>query len=596
MKGFGLLETIVALGLFSVIASAGILGFIPALQLGRTGREQTQAAALSQEGLEAVRSIRDRSFANLSSGTFGIGISNSLWTFSGTSDISDKYTRQIIISPANRDAGGTLVVSGGSTDPDTFAVTSKTFWNNTVGDTRTISLNSYFTNWRKSTGLSYDSLIVYDRGTSTTPIWRTYTTSSNVFGSATTMPAITGRMSNIVLRTSPQKTEAILGIGNSSGTLYVYCFDGTNWSQDWSATVGGTGATRRFDIAYENTTGNAVVLYSTNVATTNELNFRKKLGSAGCGSANWGSATAFDPTKTSGLISWVKMTSSPVAGSNLIAALWIDWTKQLSGAIWNGTTFQNEMTSVGDTKVESINTGTSFPDAEPIDLAYESVTGDLMTIWGTYTVTSAVNGVRYRLCTGNSSSCTWGSVTTPPTFTADATNIDLSPNPNTDEMVFGSIGNQASVLQIGYWSGVGWTDTASVDTSSQAPLAGTKLVATGWLNSGATARSVVVYNDSGATNIGWYVGNKGVFTLQTDVGVTPVFVSPQKWYEVYNNPKSKDQLMFVVSDNSSNLYSKRLVMNVGATFTWTNADGGVAIGNSLSQSIVKPFGYAWWQK
>ena len=597
-NGFSLIEVIVAVGLFAIIAGGGVAGLIAPLASNRSSGEINKANLLAQEGLEAVRSIRDRNFSNLVSGTVGVGISSSLWSFVGTSDVTDKFTRIINIKNASRDSGGTLVASGGSTDPDTFLVETDVNWNYSLGDTRNVSISTLLTNWRKAIAVAgFDGLIVYGKGTSTNPHFRTFNNTLNVFSSATTMPSVVGSPRNFVVRTSPLNNEAIAGMLASNGNLYTYCFNGTTWSQDWSVTIGvGTTRTRPFDIAYENTTGNAVVLYSTNVTTTNELNFRTKSGANSCGSANWGSATAFDPVRTSAQISWVKMNSNPIAGSNLIAASWVDWQKDLSGAIWNGTTFANEMSSVGETKIEAINTGVSFPDVEAFDLAYESVAGDLMTIWGTSVGANGTNGVRYRLCTGNSATCTWGSVTTPPTWSDDATNLDLSANPNSDEMVFASIGNASNDLQIGYWSGVGWTNSANVDTSTQAPLAGTKLVASGWLTSGSTKRSIVAYNDSATTNIGWFVGNANVFTVQTDVTVTPVFANPQKWYEISINPKSKDTLMLTLSDNGSDLFAKRLVMNGTPVFTWTNSDGGTQVEASLPSNIVKPFGFAWWQK
>jgi len=595
-SGIALIEIILAIAIFAVITSAGITGFIPVLNQNRQSNEILQANRIAEEGLEAARSIRNRDFTLISNGTKGVGVSSNLWTFSGTSDVTDKFTRQLTFSTASRDAGGTLVASGGTSDPDTFLVKSLVTWMYSTGDTKNFSLDTILTNWKKpiSSGVG-DGLLVYGSGATTTPYWRSYTTSSNSFSTKSTLPALSGSPRNFIIRTSPTQNEAIVGISTNTGSLYIYCFDGTTWTQDWSTTIGGTATTRRFDIAYENTSGNAVVLYSTNTASTNELAFRTKPGSIGCGSANWSSATNFDPVRTSNLISWVKMTSNPTSSSNLIGAIWADWNKDLSGAIWNGTTFINEPSTAMETSLEAINTGTTFPDVDSFDLAYESLSGDLMTIWGISTGTNGTNGVRYRLCTGNSSSCTWGSITTPPTWIDDATNLDLSANPNTDEMVFASIGNAGSDLQTGYWSGVGWTNTANRDTSAQTPLAGTKLVTTGWLTSGATKRNIIIYNDSGATNIGMYHCNSNTCTA-LDIGVTPVFASPQKWYEIAINPKSKDQLMLNISDNNYDLFAKKLTMTSTPAFTWTASDGSTQVETNLGQSIIKPFGFAWWQK
>ncbi len=595
MKGFGLIETIVAIGLFSVLISAGTMGFIPALKSGRSGREQTQATNLAREGLEAARSIRDRNFTNLTSGTFGIGISSSLWSFSGSSDTFDKFIRKLNVSQASRDAGGSLVSVGGTTDPDTFLVNSQITWNNSIGDTRRLSVDSVLTNWRKSIGgVSYDALVVYGNGTVTTPRYRTYTDTSNTFA-VFANGAAGGNPRSVVVRTSPTKTEAIIGTINNTGSLSVYCFDGTTWSLDWTAGVGVTATTRPFNLEYETNSGDVLVLYGNGTITTNEMVYRTKSGASGCGAASWSGATSFDPLRTSNKIQWVKMARDRRSSSNLIATSWADNANDLSAAIWDGSTLINEPTAASETTLEiGTTTATVKQGVDSFDLEYESLTADLMLIWGISTGTNGTNGVRYRLCSGGTSSCTWGAVTTPPTFADDATNLDISANPLSDEMRFASIGNAGSDLQTGYWTGVGWTNTANLDTAAQAPLVGTHLVATGWLNSGATKRSVIVYNDSAATNIGWYVCTLATCALQTDFTPAPTFTNPQKWYEIVMDPLHNDRFMFLTSDNTNRLFAKRLVMTSVPAFTWTNADGSANIGTTLSQNTTSPYGFAYW--
>lgn len=149
--GFSLIEIIIALGLFIIIVTGGILAFASTLNLNRAGLERTQAASLAQEGIEAVRSIRNQSFTKLTPGTHGIGISAGRWVFVGGSDTVGKFSRQIIIAPVSRDAGGTIVSTGGITDPDTILATARVKWNFTPGITNQVSASFYFTNWRKST-------------------------------------------------------------------------------------------------------------------------------------------------------------------------------------------------------------------------------------------------------------------------------------------------------------------------------------------------------------------------------------------------------------------------------------------------------------
>ena len=590
--GFSLIEIIIAIAIFSIIIAGGLTGFIPVLNQNRQASEIIQANRLAEEGLEAVRSIRNRDFDLLSAGNKGIGISSNLWNFDNTSDTTGKFTRQISITAANRDAGGTLVTTGGNTDPDTWLVKSLITWNYSIGETKQFSLETILTNWRKPipVGIDYDALIIYSDNTSF-PRWRTYSTANNIFGTETTMPAIIGSPRNFVLKASPNSNELIAGTVSSAGILYIYCFDGFNWTQDWSTTVGGTATTRRFDIAYEKTSGKAVVLYSTNNATTNEMAFRTKNNTATCGSANWNSAISYNPLRTADIVQWVKLASDQRSGSNIIATIWADSASDLSAAIWNGTTFANEPSAVTEASLEVVSTA---QDVDDFDLAYESLSGNLLVVWANSVGNDGTNGVRYRRCTGGTNTCTWSGISTPPTFKDDATNLDLASDPVSDNIVFTSIGNAGSDLQVGYWDGATWTNKANVDKSVGTPLAGTKLVASGFLVNGAASRYVVVYMDSSGNNISWYVANKkGSPSKQPDFVPSSPIGNPKKWIEIHPDLINQNTLMVIISDTNSDLFAKKLSMDASANFTWTNADGGSALELNLAQPIVKPFGFVY---
>lgn len=430
--------------------------------------------------------------------------------------------------------------------------------------------------------------IVYSISGDNTPRMRDYADSTSAFGAAGATflgtPAI-----QTVLRASPTKNELIAGYVNASGVLQVMCYNGTAWSNEWSVTVGGTGTTRRFDIAYESNSGDVLVLYSTNTATTNELAYRTKAGNTGCGTANWPAATNLDAVRTSGVVQWVKLAWDRRASSNLMTAVWADANSDLSARVWSGSAWGSEPTAALETSLQVV---TAAQDVENFDVEYESLSGDVMVVWGNSAGADGTNGVRYATCTGGTAACTWSAVTTPPTFLDDATHIDLSANPNTDEMVFASIGKAGGDLQIGYWSGSAWTNTANVDTTATAPTAGAKFVSTGWLINGSTTRSIVVYYDATATNIGWYVGNAGVFTAQTDFTTAPVF-GAQKQYDIQMDPFNKDRLMLIVSDANSDIFAKRLVMSSTGTFTWTNADGSAALEANTASNTYKTSAFAY---
>jgi len=88
---------------------------------------------------------------------------------------------------------------------------------------------------------------------------------------------------------------------------------------------------------------------------------------------------------------------------------------------------------------------------EDFDVEFESLSGNLMVVWANSAGSNGVNGVRVATAawTGGNPLHTWGTRYTPPTFLDDATNLDLAANPNTNEMVFASLGIAGAGLQAG---------------------------------------------------------------------------------------------------------------------------------------------------
>jgi hypothetical protein len=72
------------------------------------GREATADAGnslranyIAEEGIEATRNIGAAAYANLVDGTYGLSNSGGTWAFSGTSDVTDIYTRVITVATAS---------------------------------------------------------------------------------------------------------------------------------------------------------------------------------------------------------------------------------------------------------------------------------------------------------------------------------------------------------------------------------------------------------------------------------------------------------------------------------------------------------------
>ena len=360
--------------------------------------------------------------------------------------------------------------------------------------------------------------------------------------------------------------------------------------------MGGTGITRRFDIGYEEGTGDAMVAYSTNTATNNELAYRTKPGGSACGSGNWSTATIMSSARTAGIVQWVEIAEDERAGQNILAMAWEDSFSALSAMLWNGTAWVNEPTTAIDTSLERVTTA---GDTESFDLSFESLSGSLMVVWGRQTTGNNANGVWYRRCTGGTAGCTWAPAATNLPAVGnydDATNLDISSNPSTNEIVFASIGNQRSDLQAAYWSGTTWTTAANLDTACVNPTAGSQKISTGWITSGATKRSIIVYNDTGSGNVNWVVGNSASFIVQADTAsLLPVSAATAGNLQLVMDPKNSARLLFLNADSANDLIVKRLDMTAVPAFTWTDANASTALELNLSQNIGQSFEMAFWR-
>ncbi|MBI2031895.1 MAG: hypothetical protein HYT08_04755 [Candidatus Levybacteria bacterium] len=605
--GFSVIELILAATLFVIFSSGAISIVLQALSSNRLGGEQAVATQFASEGLEAARSVRNQNYKYLvsSSGTGVRRSAGNVWEFYGTENYfgsNNKYKRVIKVEDVYR-SGGNIVTSGGALDKNTKKITSTVTWNFSAARQNSVVLINYLTSFKKPI-ITEGGLLMYGDGTDVVK-HRIFETALNTkFSKQVSMPTPipTGTQTRTFLvRTSPTGSEAVAGYVDSSGILYIMCFDGYEWTQDWSAVVGGTGETGRFDIAYETNSGKIVVLYSTNNKPTNELAYRTKSGSVGCGGANWSVQVNYNPTQPKGIIQWVKMAWDRRIGSNLITAIYADDGSGLSNAVWDPTGNSWVQGSTLENSLENIST---VQDVDNFDVEYMSQSGNVMVMWGYATGhgRNASNGTKYTICTNNGGAatytgCSWGSIIT--LTTNDAVNLDISANPSaaSNEIILGSVGSNTPGLQLAYWNGTVWNSPAIADTTTAAPSAGTKLVSTGWLVFTTYNKHVIAYHDSGAGNIGWYAGSGGAFTLQTDWAPSPLFTTSQRWYDIQMNPITQNQFLFFVTDSSNSLYAKRLwFLRIGITdyLFWTNSDTG-GITSSLSQTISSPFSFAFWR-
>lgn len=133
-NGFSLLEVILALSLFGLLLTAlGGMFFYVNDSVVLAGA-RARAVMLATEGLEAVRNIRDADFSSLSPGTHGLAISSNQWIFSGVSDTTDIFTREIIIT---------------NIDAERKSITTNVTWAQNLQRSGTVSFTTYLTDWAR---------------------------------------------------------------------------------------------------------------------------------------------------------------------------------------------------------------------------------------------------------------------------------------------------------------------------------------------------------------------------------------------------------------------------------------------------------------
>ena len=97
-RGFLSMEVLLAAVIFGFLAVAVVGAFVYGRQSTAGSGEFDRATALADEGVEAVRNIRDAAYSNLVDGTYGLAQSGGQWTLSGSSDTTGIFTRQVVIS------------------------------------------------------------------------------------------------------------------------------------------------------------------------------------------------------------------------------------------------------------------------------------------------------------------------------------------------------------------------------------------------------------------------------------------------------------------------------------------------------------------
>lgn len=295
---------------------------------------------------------------------------------------------------------------------------------------------------------------------------------------------------------SPVRNEKMVGEQLNNGSLYVNkctstCSATANLTSTplWNTQILGSGVvTRAFDIAYEQLSGRAMIVYAGN--TTGKLYYCLYDGTS------WGPVSNCAPTNGTNDISlsdgtttmtgtpaWVRLTARgeqyPDIRTNEILLGVQDTNQDIMVIRWNGSSWDATdrlvVTTTGGASIATTDSGTQYGAA--FDVGWESLSGLEMAVYANGTALS------YRTSTGSG----FGSATTISTLGSAAQQIDLGADPLSNRMSLisahgstGTVGSTATATPF-IWKTNGTTASwTSYTTLTMAQDAGLN-ISTAWL-------------------------------------------------------------------------------------------------------------------
>ncbi len=415
-----------------------------------------------------------------------------------------------------------------------------------VGDT--VSKQSYVQYLKP-----YNIITTYDRTSGSTPKYR------QLYGAfwgdaADTINDGSAQAQWMVLKGCSQRKEIIMGTLDNDGDINFAVWDGETWSnlKEFTSNAGST-SYRSFDIAYENLSGDALVVGRYNDNSTVRYNIWN--GTA------WTFGTAQTAFSLDDKPSFVVMASKSGSDEILIAA--VASSKKIKVVQWNGSAF-NDLGEVDN----SMETG----DYGSAAVVYEQQSGTGVVLWNH----SSSKRIYYRLWDGIALSATMQL----PQFGEKIYMIRAAADPSSDTIFVAAVDSDQH-LSVAVWDGDAWTDSREIFNSVSDKVG--QVIDVAWESSG-NAVLVVCGASSNKSKVRYYNWQSGNPLSDYSMQTGPNFQNDV--YEVILQPISGTQKIVLLGSTSGN--KLRYSIWTGNRFL---GDPGIQLESSLSGNEL-PFGIA----
>ncbi len=426
----------------------------------------------------------------------------------------------------------------------------------------------------------YDAgIVVYADGSAGIPKYKVFDdlTGLGAEQSATTVGGTA--IEWIRVAASPVRDEWIIVTRDAGDRIAAQVCTGINDGISCGATTtisatAGTHGLQNFDVAYEQLSGHALIVYGT--ATADELRKIEWVNGA------WTSDAAITTTKTSGTVEWVELTSQ--RGSDQIAIGYADSNDEVSAYRWSGTSAANEATAV-------ITATASQADVRKFDISFEGISGDMI-------IASPLANAGTTAFGHMTSAGTWTIVanTEPDNITAFIDLQEQGPDDDVAMLAHGS--TTANNPTEGYelngatpnTTTTGMVDaTVAVDTTTTVWGVNYMMTSVAYLS--PTYYAVGVFSDvTGADDINWFtMNNAGVWTAQTDNTRTRGTI---RFTSMFDYP-NQNKVLLLSSDSNSDLWIDTNAGTTTGATAWVDRTSAGAVETALSSATTKVYDFAF---
>jgi Mg-chelatase subunit ChlD len=303
--------------------------------------------------------------------------------------------------------------------------------------------NNYYENFKRGFDVKYeqlsgDAVVVYmDRNINVRiPQYKIWDGSSWSSASATASTISgSGKVGWVGLEASPDSDEMILVTLDSTKYIRAQVWNGNSWGDPISITNNAkTSDYQCFDIAYEQSTGRAMVVW----ADSNYVKYRIWNG------VSWGSEQNLYSFSNS--VCWLKLAVDPHSNNMILVSQ--DIANDIYANTWTGSSWSTR---------RSLENNAGTYTRRTVDVAFEQSSGTGLVVWGDTTSTP-----KYETWNGVS----WSNEASASNFGSGSPMwVQLTPDPSSDE-IFLMTTDGYNDLNIQKWSGSSWSSATEVETSS----------------------------------------------------------------------------------------------------------------------------------